>query len=136
MTGSSFSARVAKSVDARDLKSLGIRSHAGSIPAPSISTARMADDMTQGTPELSADHRKTITISTKRLLDREVSAAMTREVRDVGHPVLREVVDEGIRVFERCSATATGRDENIGLLFPFLQLIEMLDATEIELDGD
>ncbi len=33
---SSFSARVAKPVDARDLKSLGIRSHAGSIPAPSI----------------------------------------------------------------------------------------------------
>src|SRR5438034_3692392 len=31
------SARVAKSVDARDLKSLGINSHAGSIPAPSIS---------------------------------------------------------------------------------------------------
>ena len=30
------SARVAKPVDARDLKSLGIRSHAGSIPAPSI----------------------------------------------------------------------------------------------------
>ena len=28
-------ARVAKPVDARDLKSLGIRSHAGSIPAPS-----------------------------------------------------------------------------------------------------
>src|SRR5437667_1927185 len=34
--GSFFSARVAKSVDARDLKSLGINSHAGSIPAPSI----------------------------------------------------------------------------------------------------
>src|SRR6266550_3356557 len=33
--GSSFSARVAKPVDARDLKSLGINSHAGSIPAPS-----------------------------------------------------------------------------------------------------
>src|SRR3954469_5516584 len=28
-------ARVAKLVDARDLKSLGIRSHAGSIPSPS-----------------------------------------------------------------------------------------------------
>ena len=33
--GGSTSARVAKLVDARDLKSLGIRSHAGSIPAPS-----------------------------------------------------------------------------------------------------
>jgi len=31
-----FFARVAKPVDARDLKSLGIRSHAGSIPAPSM----------------------------------------------------------------------------------------------------
>ena len=29
-------ARVAKPVDARDLKSLGKKSHAGSIPAPSI----------------------------------------------------------------------------------------------------
>src|SRR2546423_11868685 len=38
--GSSFSARVAKPVDARDLKSLGINSHAGSIPAPSIEPDR------------------------------------------------------------------------------------------------
>src|ERR1700716_2069436 len=33
--GASSSARVAKLVDARDLKSLGTNSHAGSIPAPS-----------------------------------------------------------------------------------------------------
>ena len=35
-----FSARVAKPVDARDLKSLGKNSHAGSIPAPSTLTSR------------------------------------------------------------------------------------------------
>ena len=40
IAGSSFSARVAKPVDARDLKSLGINSHAGSIPAPSIEPDR------------------------------------------------------------------------------------------------
>src|SRR3954466_617443 len=35
------SARVAKPVDARDLKSLGTNSHAGSIPAPSIRQSRL-----------------------------------------------------------------------------------------------
>src|SRR5204863_6600500 len=46
-----FCARVAKPVDARDLKSLGKNSHAGSIPAPSMkrfsrceSSNRKSDD--------------------------------------------------------------------------------------------
>ena len=74
-------------------------------------------------------------IPAEKILDREISAAITSEVRDVGRPLLREIVDEGIRVFERCSKSAKGRDENIGLLFPFLQLIELLDGAEVVLDG-
>jgi hypothetical protein len=111
----------------------GLRS--GGVPSRLHSEARAGDETTQNKSGLSIERRKSITISAKKLLDRDVSVAMTREVRDVGRPVLREIVEEGIRVFERCSATAPGADENIGLLFPFLQLIEMLDATEIELDG-
>ncbi|MDB4869723.1 MAG: hypothetical protein JWL97_727 [Gemmatimonadales bacterium] len=74
-------------------------------------------------------------VPSTKILDRELSAAITKDVRDVGRPALRELVDEGIRVFERCSATATGHDENIGLLFPHLHLIETLDAAELALDG-
>lgn len=75
------------------------------------------------------------TIPSSRILDRELSLASTKELRDVGRPALRELVDESIRVFERCSATATGNDEHIGLLFPYLHLAETLDAVEICLDG-
>lgn len=74
-------------------------------------------------------------VPSKKILDRELSDAITKEVRAVGRPALRELVDEGIRVFERCSATATGHDENIGLLFPYLHLLETLDAVELALDG-
>ena len=74
-------------------------------------------------------------VRTERLLDREVSAAATREIRRVGAAVLRELVDEGLRVFERCSLTARGGDEHIGILFPFLHLIELLDGVEIALDA-
>ncbi len=76
-----------------------------------------------------------LTVAAEKILDRDISAAITRDVREVGRTLLREVVDEGIRVFERCSKSATGRDENIGLLFPFLQLIELLDGAEVVLDG-
>ena len=70
-----------------------------------------------------------------KILDRELSRAITREVCRVAAPALREVVDEGIRVFQRCSATARGTDEHIGLLFPFLQLTELLDGTDVLLEG-
>jgi hypothetical protein len=76
-----------------------------------------------------------VPIAAQKILDRDLSGAITRDVRHVGRPLLREVVDEGIRVFERCSKSAKGRDENIGLLFPFLQLIELLDGAEVVLDG-
>ena len=68
------------------------------------------------------------------LLDRDLSRAVTTPVRSLGGPSLRAVVDEGVRIFERCWATARGADENLGVLFPFLHLIEMLDGTEILLD--
>lgn len=69
-----------------------------------------------------------------RILDRELSRAATTEVRQVGAPLLREVVDYGIAAFQRCSATATGLDTPLGVLFPFLHFVEMLDATEVLLD--
>jgi hypothetical protein len=69
-----------------------------------------------------------------RILDRELSLAQTREIRDVGRPVLRAVIDEATGIFERCSETASGGDENLGVLMPFHHLVEMLDGTEALLD--
>lgn len=74
-------------------------------------------------------------IPASRILDRDVSLVATTTVRAVGRPALREVVDECIRVFQRCSSTARGTDEHIGQLFPLLQLAEHLDGAEIALDG-
>src|SRR5690349_6226356 len=70
-----------------------------------------------------------------KLLDRELSLAITSEIRRVGRRALREVIDEGLDVFERCSASAEGKDENIAVLFPFLHILEMLDGAEVLLDG-
>ncbi len=70
-----------------------------------------------------------------KLLDRELSRAATEAVRRIGGPVLREVVDYGIAVFVRCAATATDLDVPMGILFPFLHCLEMLDATEVLLDA-
>ena len=72
-------------------------------------------------------------IPARRLLDRYLSLEITKDVRGVAGPALREVIDECVRAFERCSSSARGTDENIGLLFPFLHLAELLDATEIAL---
>ncbi len=66
-----------------------------------------------------------------KLLDRDLSLAITAEVRRVAGPVLREVVDQGLAVFQRCSATAKGKDEQIGVLFPFMHVVEMLDGVEV-----
>jgi len=48
---------------------------------------------------------------------------------------LRAVVDEGIRVFERCNQGAKGHEENLGLLFSLFQALELLDAVEVSLAG-
>ena len=69
-----------------------------------------------------------------RLLDRDTSLAQTREIRDLGGPILRGVVDKAIRIFQRCSQTAAGEDENLGILMPFHHAIEMLDGVELLLD--
>lgn len=74
-------------------------------------------------------------IESTKILDREMSLAISKNVRDVASPVLREVINEGIRVFERCSRSARGHDENLGLLSPFLHLIEMLDGAEVALSA-
>jgi len=68
---------------------------------------------------------------TDKLLDRDISAALAEPIAAVGSPTLQEVVDYAIRVFERCNQTAKGSDENIGLLFSFYGLIEMLDGAEV-----
>ena len=70
-----------------------------------------------------------------KFLDRDLSLAITEQVRRLAGPVLREVVDQGLAVFQRCSVTAKGRDEQLGVLFPFLQAIEMLDGVEVLLDA-
>lgn len=72
-------------------------------------------------------------IPTQHILDRDLSVANVRDVCEVGGPALRAVVDEGIRVFERCNRSATGHEENLGLLFSLYQMLEFLDAVEITL---
>lgn len=74
-------------------------------------------------------------VQTDKILDRDLSRAAAADLRQHAGPLLREVVDYGIAAFERCSATATGLDTPTGILFPFLHLIEMLDATELLLDA-
>ena len=68
------------------------------------------------------------------LLDRETSRAQTREIRALGRPVLRSVVDEADGIFQRCIQTAAGADENLGILMPFHHAIEMLDGVEVLLN--
>jgi hypothetical protein len=74
-------------------------------------------------------------IPATKILDRDLSLQITREIRDEAGPALREAVDESVRVFERCSASAQGTDEHIGILFPFLHLAEIIDAVELCLQG-
>jgi hypothetical protein len=76
-----------------------------------------------------------VEIPAAKILDRDLSLSISKEMRAIGAPLLREVIDEGIRVFERCSVTARGADENAGLLFPYLHLFELLDSLEVALDG-
>ena len=68
------------------------------------------------------------------LLDRETSLVQTREIRELGGPVLRSVVDEAVGIFQRSSQTAAGADENLGILMPFHHAIEMLDGVKVLLD--
>ena len=68
------------------------------------------------------------------LLDRDISLAQTREIRELGGPILRSVVDKAIGIFQRCSETVSGGDENLGILMPFHHAIEMLDGVEVLLD--
>jgi hypothetical protein len=70
-----------------------------------------------------------------KLLERDLSLAATKQIREVAGASLREVVDEGLAVFQRCSVTARGKDEQLGILFPFLHLIELLDGAETLLDS-
>jgi uncharacterized protein DUF5677 len=69
------------------------------------------------------------------ILDRQLSLAASADVRGKASPVLREIVDYALKVFQRCSITAEGVDTPMGVLFPFLHFIEMLDGTEVLLDG-
>lgn len=69
------------------------------------------------------------------LLDRDLSVAETREIRELGRPVLQSVVDTAVGVFERSSQTAGDGDANLGILMPFHHAIEMLDGVEVLLDG-
>lgn len=70
----------------------------------------------------------------KTILNRDVARAQIAEVRDLCSPVLEHVIDNGVRIFERCSHTAQDGDENLGILFPFHHLLEMADGVHILLD--
>lgn len=70
-------------------------------------------------------------IDTKKILSREISRAAVQSYTKQAAPVLAKVVDEGIAVFERCSSTAIGGDENLGILFPALHVFELIDGVDI-----
>ena len=70
-----------------------------------------------------------------RLLDREASLVQSDEIRELGRPVLRSVVNEAVGIFERSSRTPGNGDENLGILMPFHHAIEMLDGVEVLLDA-
>jgi hypothetical protein len=70
-------------------------------------------------------------IPTEKLLDRDLSRTAVESYRKNAAPALAAVVDYGVAAFERCSASAKGSDENMGILFPALHVFEMLDGVEI-----
>lgn len=70
-------------------------------------------------------------IPTEKLLDRDLSRTAVESYRKHAAPALAAVVDYGVAAFERCSASAKGSDENMGVLFPALHVFEMLDGVEI-----
>jgi len=72
-----------------------------------------------------------VSIHTTKLLDRDLSNAATAQTRETAGPVLREIIDEGLRVAERCGRSANERDVHLGTVFPFLHLLEMLDGAEV-----
>lgn len=43
------------------------------------------------------------------LLNRDLARTLSKRIREPAGAALREVVDDGVRVFERCSATGTTR---------------------------
>ena len=53
-------------------------------------------------------------VDAKRLLDRELSKALTEDLRRVGGDALCQVVDYGVRVSDRCLRTATGAPRTRG----------------------
>jgi hypothetical protein len=69
------------------------------------------------------------------ILDRSLAPAQTADVRKVGGPVLRAIIDRGVGVFERCSHTAPDGDRNLAVLMPLHLILEMLDGTEVSLDS-
>ncbi len=72
---------------------------------------------------------------TDPILDRDASLVLSVEVRSAAAPVLRELVDYGLAVFERCGVTAEGHDTPLGILFPFLHTLEMIDGAEVLLNS-
>lgn len=70
-------------------------------------------------------------ILTEKILDRALARAAVEDYRSKAAPVLAKIVDEGIATFERCWATASGREENLGILFPALHVFEMLDGVDV-----
>lgn len=72
-----------------------------------------------------------VKIPSRKILDRDVARAIDDDYRKRAAPVLAEVVDQGIAAFERCSNSATGREENLAILFPALHVFEMLDGVDI-----
>ena len=65
------------------------------------------------------------------LLDRDLARAQIDPIRRLGDPLLRQVIDEGVAVFERCNQTAPDGDVNLGVLFPFHHILEMADGVQI-----
>ena len=51
-----------------------------------------------------------------KLLDRDFARAQIAEIRELAGPLLGDVIDEGVGVFERRSQTAPGGDANLGVL--------------------
>ncbi len=65
------------------------------------------------------------------LLDRDIARAQIDPIRRLGDPLLRQVIDEGVAVFERCNQSAPDGDVNLGVLFPFQHILEMADGAQI-----
>lgn len=68
------------------------------------------------------------------LLDRDLARVAAADLTKITRPLLRELVDHGTNVFQRCQVSATGgEDEDVAAPVLYLHMLQMTDGIEVQL---